>query len=211
MNHNSVSRAVEKGLGGLLLAPCLVLVLSACVERDSALDSRRFELTTENPVEAFAQLPEAPQNPISIPGDGVVTLSLISPVTRLATPIVASRHIVATRGGSLFATSGSETFVNFRVPRRALDEDTTIEMTVVGTGVGVQAHFQPAGLRFIRPASLSFALLGDDIDPNSLGGYLRLSDGTTVEQPHSVYRFGRLIVVQIWVSHFSIYEPDDGE
>ena len=123
------------------------------------------------------------------------------------------RHVrektIGPRGGKL-AVANRGTATTFSVPKNALEEKTRIRMALQGSGASVQVHFGPSGLQFQKDCVLKVAFPKGDIDPKSLGGYLIEKGGAATPVPYSVEVKGRFIIVRIFISHFSIYSPDDG-
>ncbi|MDA0748057.1 MAG: hypothetical protein O2954_16160 [bacterium] len=120
------------------------------------------------------------------------------------------QRVSARRGGFLAVASG-QTFSWFHVPPRALEETTTIQMTLVGEGPYAQIHFGPEGLQFLRACTLSITFPSEGIDPETLGGYLIEENGESVPVEHKVRVHGRWITVTMAIHHFSIYSPGDGD
>ena len=123
-----------------------------------------------------------------------------------STPVLDTpRRVSATigRAGGTLASGG----LTLTIPAGALSEDTTIALTpltdladspLAGTIIG-GAKLEPEGLRFLRPAILSFALPAGT-PATEVIGFGSAGDGSELHlQPHSVS--GGTISLQLW--HFS--------
>ena len=191
------------------LLASLALVVSGCTPGDLPTASGPSAQGTEIVVVAP---PAGSATGIGVPSGAAISLSsqaLSKPVLG-AKLLVREKLISASTGGRITLLNG-KTFATFSVPRRALKEDTSISMRMLGSGPGVVIRFGPSGLEFRKACTLTITFPRAGVDVKDLGGYLIEKDGTATPVPCRVTVVGRYVVVTMWISHFSDYAPGDGE
>ena len=143
-----------------------------------------------------ANLPSAPQLE---PSAGLVGESVRAArrAARMQGDVVVT-EVIGARGGKLKAAG-----VSLDIPAGAVRQPTAITMTVSG-GDYYQVHFQPHGLQFAKPASLSFQLQNALRSPFVVYFDAMSADGeVTPLETFEVTRRGSSVITQI--GHFSGY------
>lgn len=198
----------SKGLCVPLLMS-LALWFSGCAPGDlptaSDPSARDTEIVLKTP-------PAGSRTDIGVPGGSAISLSsraLAKPA--LGARLQVKKKLISARTGGRITLLNEKTFATFRVPSRALKEDTRISMRMLGSGPGVVIRFGPSGLEFRRACTLKISFPKEGVDVEDLGGYLIEKDGTATPVPCRVTVSGRYVVVTMWISHFSDYAPGDGE
>jgi hypothetical protein len=147
------------------------------------------------------------------PGGHSGTIGLHVHFDGVSTPVLDAPRRVSAIVGRAGGTLGSGG-LTLAIPAGALSEDTTIALTplldladspLAGTVVG-GAKLEPEGLRFLRPAVLSFALPAGTRAADVLG-FGSAGDGSELHlQPHG--SSGEAISLQLW--HFSTAGASSG-
>ena len=113
--------------------------------------------------------------------------------------------------GGLINIVHEKTKATFMVPPLALNQRTDISMQVHGSGASSVVEFGPDGLEFNKPALLALTFSAEDVDPESLGGYLVEADGTYTPVGHRIIVKANTITLLIKIAHFSEYTGNDGD
>ena len=113
--------------------------------------------------------------------------------------------------GGLINIVHEKTKATFMVPPMALDKKTDISMQVHGSGATAIVEFGPDGLEFNKPALLALTFSSEDVDPESLGGFLVEKDGSYTPVGHRIIVKNNTITLLIKIAHFSEYTGNDGD
>jgi hypothetical protein len=113
--------------------------------------------------------------------------------------------------GGLINIVHEKTKATFMVPPMALNQRTDISMQIHGSGASAIVEFGPDGLVFNKPALLALTFSAEDVDPESLGGYLVEEDGTYTPVGHRIIVKNNTITILIKIAHFSEYTGDGGD
>jgi hypothetical protein len=187
----------------------LIAIVSTGCSLNDSISGPQVE---QDPFEAFDRIsPPVPGPGIRIPSGGILGDAPSHQSTKpIGTPKTVSRQISARRGGSIFVAN-LPTLARLTVLRGAMDEDTTIDMTVLGSTGSIGLTFGPDGLTFSPSAVLDIVRPIGDLDPDDLQLYLTSADGSVEELKVEVLRLGSWMRVRTWVSHFSAVgdEEDD--
>lgn len=186
---------------GMLLAAVAAVGLTACSNQQHAAP-------TSSDV---AHESSAERTPVmGIPSSGL----------RIGTPAAGklsfglhgtAERTIGPEGGELKVRGADDfSYVSFKVPAGALDEPVLVGLSVSGFGGSLQAEFEPAGLHFKAPAVLTMIFPRFGLTREEISGYL-LSDTGAEEVAADVKILGPWAKVRIYVSHFSIYAPSDGD
>ena len=187
----------------------IAVAVSACATRESMTGPR----TENDPFEMFDRVspPRAGQG-AGLHVEGRITLQ---PTVALTKPTgkqkSRSELIDAQDGGQIFINN-FPTLARLSVLPGSIDEDTVIDMAVLGSTGSIGIDFGPDGLTFSPSAVLDIVRPIGDYDPDNLQLYLTSADGTVDQLEVEVLVFGGWMRVRTWIGHFSGVgdEEDDG-
>lgn len=168
----------------------------------------------QDPFTMFDRIsPPAPGPGISVPSGGFIvsTDPVFARTKPVGTPKTRSEEISADDGGSIFV-SNFPTLARLTVLPGAIESDTVIDMTVLGSSGSIGIDFGPDGQTFSPSAVLDIIRPIGDYDPETLRLFLTSADGTVEELEVEVTVYGGWMRVRTWIAHFSGVgdEEDDG-
>ena len=164
----------------------------------------------ENPFAEFDRLaPPLPAAGVRLAIGGRISLSPIAAAKRAGGINSKSRRISAKKGGSI-TVKNHPTWARITIPKRSIEEDTVVHMSLSGSSISTSLSFGPDGLQFTPAAIVDIITPIDGMDLDNLKAYLTSANGDVEEAPIEVFRMGRLVLIRTWVAHFTDEDFDDG-
>lgn len=208
----------EEHVTGLITAiryrgrgPVLALMMAVLSAGCSQTDTLAGPESEPDPFQMFdAVSPPTKGVGAAIP-DGRISVGTSNALTKPTGPTRSTSQAILAAGGGSISILNFPTYARLTVLPGAIEEDVTIDMTLLGSTGSIGIAFGPDGQTFSPAAVLDIVRPVGDLDPDDLKLFLTSADGSVEPLQVEVMEYGGWMRVRTWISHFSAVgdEEDD--